>query len=319
MRRMIPFILKMAISIAMLFVAFRLVDFSALQSQLTRLDLRWATAAFSILAFQFALGSLRWQQIVLACGSQLDRFHAIIYTLIGAFFNQVTPSTVGGDAIRMWLMGRKTHEWKTAVYSVFIDRVVGLIWLALLVLVCLPWSLVLIQNPVGRAALILIGIGGVAGPIALFAISHIGQKWFHHWRFTRHLTELATIVWKVAASVRVGSRISGISLTIHVLTIVLAMFCAKSIGSPLDFINALLLIPPVILIAAIPVSIAGWGIREGAMVAAFTFAGLPSNDALTISVLIGAGSFIIGAIGGLAWIFSGERVKISTWPGREPL
>src|SRR5665647_1573206 len=134
MRRMLPFILKVAISIAMLVVAFRLVDFGALQERLARLDLRWATAALLILACQFVLGSLRWQLIVLACGAQLDRAHAIIYTLIGAFFNQVTPSTVGGDAVRMWLLARKTSHWKSSIYSVLIDRVVGLIWLALLVM-----------------------------------------------------------------------------------------------------------------------------------------------------------------------------------------
>ena len=318
MRRMLPFIFKVAISIAMLVVAFRLVDFGALQERLTRLDLRWATASLLILACQFVLGSLRWQLIVLACGAQLDRAQAIIYTLIGAFFNQVTPSTVGGDAVRMWLLARKTRHWKSSIYSVLIDRVVGLIWLALLVMVCLPWSLALIQNPIGRLALILIGIGSVAGPMALFVASHVSQTWFHHWRLTRHLAELATIVWKVVVTVRVGGSIGIISLTIHLLTVIVTLFCAKAIGSSLDFLNALLLIPPVILIAAIPVSIAGWGVREGAMVAAFTFAGLPNNDALTISVLYGAGSFVIGAVGGVLWIVSGERGKIAAWPNAAP-
>src|SRR5665647_2919110 len=229
MRRILPFVLKAAISIALLYLAFRLVDFGALQERLSRLDFKWIAAAFLILAIQFALGSLRWHEIAIACGAALSRKLALLYTLIGAFFNQVTPSTVGGDAVRMWLMARKTHHWKAAIYSVFIDRVVGLIWLALLVLVCLPWSLVLIQNPIGRMALILIGIGSVAGPIALFGISHVSQTWFHHWRFTRHLAELATIVWKVVATLRVGSSIGGISLSIHMLTIIVAMFCARAI------------------------------------------------------------------------------------------
>ena len=102
------------------------------------------------------------------------------------------------------------------------------------------------------------------------------------------------------------------------LNIVVAWFCARAIGSNLDFLHAVLLIPPVILVAAIPVSIAGWGVREGAMVAAFTFAGLPKDDALTISVLYGASLFVFGAVGGVLWIFSGERGKITTWPGGAP-
>lgn len=314
MRRILPLVLKAAISVAMLYLAFRLVNFGTLQERLNRLDYTWIVAAFLMLTIQFFLASLRWHQITIACDSELSRFHALLYTLIGTFFNQVTPSTVGGDAVRMWLMARKNRNWKSAVYSVLIDRVVGLIWLALLVLVCLPWSLELIKNPIGRTALMLIGAGSVVGPIVLFALARAGRAWFHHWRVIRHLIELAAIVWKVIATVRVGGTIGTISISIHMLTVLAAWFCAKAIGSPLDLIHALLLIPPVILISAIPVSIAGWGVREGAMVAAFTFAGLSDSDALTISVLFGAGSFAIGAFGGLVWVFSGERAKIGTWP-----
>ncbi len=43
------------------------------------------------------------------------------------------------------------------------------------------------------------------------------------------------------------------------------------------------------------------------MVVAFSYAGLPDGDGLAVSLLYGAGVFTIGAIGGLAWILSGER------------
>jgi glycosyltransferase 2 family protein len=64
---------------------------------------------------------------------------------------------------------------------------------------------------------------------------------------------------------------------------------------------------PVILIATIPVSIAGWGVRESAMVLAFSFAGLAENDGLIVSILYGAATLVVGAIGGIVWISSGYR------------
>ena len=73
------------------------------------------------------------------------------FTLIGAFFSQTLPSTIGGDAARMWFLARAAGHSKPAVYSVLMDRAAGLIWLAALVLVCLPWSMRLIESPVGRA------------------------------------------------------------------------------------------------------------------------------------------------------------------------
>ena len=66
---------------------------------------------------------------------------------------------------------------------------------------------------------------------------------------------------------------------------------------------------PVVLIAIIPVSIAGWGIREGAMVAAFGYAGLTPGDGLMVSLLYGAAYLVIGVIGGLVWLLTSKRIE----------
>jgi hypothetical protein len=70
-------------------------------------------------------------------------------------------------------------------------------------------------------------------------------------------------------------------------------------------------VPPIILISMIPISIAGWGVRENAMVAAFAYTGLPQSDGLVVSLLFGAAFFLVGAIGGAVWIATAERTR--TW------
>jgi hypothetical protein len=70
--------------------------------------------------------------------------------------------------------------------------------------------------------------------------------------------------------------------------------------------------PPVLLIATVPISIAGWGVRESSMIAAFAYAGLAESDGLTLSILFGAASFIIGIVGGIVWISSGFRTSAFT-------
>jgi hypothetical protein len=85
-----------------------------------------------------------------------------------------------------------------------------------------------------------------------------------------------------------------------------------------NFELLLFMVPPVILIATVPVSIAGWGVREGSMIVAFAYAGLPQSDGLVVSVLIGITFFIIGAIGGLIWVAGGmRRTKIAAKPAGE--
>jgi glycosyltransferase 2 family protein len=60
-----------------------------------------------------------------------------------------------------------------------------------------------------------------------------------------------------------------------------------------------------------PISIAGWGVREATMMVAFGYAGLAQTDGTVVSILFGAVSFIVGAAGGLVWILSSEKTAVA--------
>jgi glycosyltransferase 2 family protein len=302
MRSFLLFAAKVAISIALLYFAFASVNFGALHDRVRRFDSIWVVGALLMLALQNGLASQRWKRIAERCGCQLSSSRAVLYTFIGAFFSQVLPSTVGGDAARVWFLARDAKSWKSAIFSVLVDRIAGLIWLGIFVLICLPWSLTLIQDPFGRAALILIAAAAAVSPFCLLAFSLMGRTSFARWKVVRYATEASAIAWTALTSARIGITIAVVSIAIHLMTILVLWFCAQAIGSSLTLLQSLLLIPPVIIISTIPVSVAGWGVRESAMVAAFTYAGLPGSDGLLVSVVFGACAFIIGVIGGVAWM-----------------
>jgi uncharacterized protein (TIRG00374 family) len=308
MRASIAFAVKAAISGLLLYLALDFVNLGTLRGRMSEIEWPWILAAFAVMALQLGLVSLRWQRIALACGTKLSRRTALLYMVIASFFNQTLPSTIGGDAARIWLVAHHHSGWKGAVYSVLIDRGAGLLWLALMVLACLPWSLSSIPNPVGRITLIAISAASIAGIVALFTIDRSG-RWLTRWRLTRHLAEIASVTWRVLTWRHIGFAVAVLSVIGHFLTALTAWCVARAIGSSLDLIEALLLILPVVLIASIPISIAGWGVREAAMVAAFVYAGLPRDDGLLVSLLIGVESFAMGAVGGLTWVLSGEQIK----------
>jgi len=72
--------------------------------------------------------------------------------------------------------------------------------------------------------------------------------------------------------------------------------------------------PPVMLITMMPISIAGWGVREATMGLAFGYAGVMTTEGVNVSLLFGAVSFIVGAFGGLVWIFSAEKAAKRSAP-----
>ena len=56
-------------------------------------------------------------------------------------------------------------------------------------------------------------------------------------------------------------------------------------------------LPPVMLLTMLPISLAGWGIREGAMMFALSYIGVPRGEAFAVSILIGIVTFA-GALHG---------------------
>ena len=312
MRRTLLLLLKAAVSILLIYLSLRAVNLAALGDRLSRIDAGWIAAAFFLQMLQIALLAYRWQTIVACCGPILPFAATLRIIIIASFFNQVLPSTVGGDAARIWMLRRTGSSWASAAYSVVIDRIVGVLALATLVIVCLPWTLTLLHNPTARALLLLIGIGAIAGAIVFLAIGLLRWPILQRWGMTRHLVEASRIAWRLCRSWRLLATVGAASFAIHLLTIAAAWCMVQSVAASVDFVMLLFLIPPVLLIATVPISIAGWGLREGSMIVAFSYAGLAQSDGLIVSVLIGLVMFGIGAVGGIVWITSDTKgVRLS--------
>ena len=88
---------------------------------------------------------------------------------------------------------------------------------------------------------------------------------------------------------------------------VIALFGARALGIELATMDALVLIPPAILASMLPISIAGWGVREGAMVATLTYAGVSEVDALVVSIMFGFTMVVSSMPGGLLWLANKSR------------
>ena len=317
MRKVVLLILKAALSAALLYFALRTVNVGALASRLKSIAPAWVLLGMLALFVQTVLVALRWRLILEACGADLPPARMIRFTMISNFFNQTLPSSVGGDAVRIWLTGRATN-WQAATYSVFLDRVVGVVVLALLVTLCLPWSLELVRHPIGRIILLATGLGCLAAGAVFISLSWRRLEILQRWMPTRHLAAAAAIAWQILRAPAALVPIFVLSVAIHLMTAVAAWCAARAVGADLSLFNALILVLPVILISVVPISIAGWGVRETAMVAAFAYAGLAQADGLIVSVLFGGGLLLLGIAGGVVWLLTAERAERRIVPEPAP-
>lgn len=318
MRRILLSTLKILISAALLYLALRKANFSDLASRIDVASLGWIGLAIAVTFFQIFIGVLRWRIVSAECGAPLANRQAMRFNLIGAFFNQTLPSSIGGDAVRLWLVARGGAGWRAATYSIFVDRAIGLIALAIVIVASLPWSYNLIGDPYGRSALLLVDLAALGGGAGFLVLGMLPWPWLRRWWGTHHLHACAVIANRVIFSREHGPAIAVLSLLVHVLAVVIAWCVVQSIAAPVTFGQTFQLIPPVMLITMLPISIAGWGVREATMGLAFGYAGLMTNEGINISLLLGAVSFIVGAFGGLVWIFSAEKAARGAAPIEVP-
>jgi len=318
MRRILLSTAKILISAALLYFALRKVNLSDLVSRINIASLVWIGLAIVVTFLQIFAGVLRWREIGAECGAPLATNQAMRFNLIGTFFNQTLPSSIGGDAVRLWLVARGGAGWRAATYSIFVDRAIGLIALAIIIVASLPWSYRLITDPNGRSALLLVDFAALAGGVGFLVLGRLQWSWLKRWWATHHLHACAVIANRVIFSRKRGPKVAALSLLVHVLTVVIAWCVVQSIAAPVVFSQIFQLVPPVMLITMLPISIAGWGVREATMGLAFGYAGLMTNEGVNVSLLFGAVSFMVGAFGGLVWILSAEKAAQGSAPIQVP-
>ncbi len=318
MRRILLSTIKIVISAALLYLALRKVNLSELASRINIASLGWIGMAIVVTFLQIFVGVLRWREIGAECGAPLATTQAMRFNLIGTFFNQTLPSSIGGDAVRLWLVARGGAGWRAATYSIFVDRAIGLIALAIIIVASLPWSYSLISDPHGRSALLFVDFAALAGGVGFLVLGRLRWPWLKRWWGTHHLHACSVIANRVIFSRERGPTIAVLSVLVHVLAVVIAWCVVQSIAAPVLFGQIFQLVPPVMLITMLPISIAGWGVREATMGLAFGYAGLMTNEGVNVSLLYGAVSFIVGAFGGLVWILSAEKAAQGSAPIEVP-
>ncbi len=317
MQRILLILLKIAVSGGLLYLALSKIDLGNLWSRLNANSIGWLVLAACIIVFQIFLAAVRWREITARCDAPLTLGQATRFNLVGTFFNQVLPSSIGGDAVRIWLVKNTGAGWRNATYSVFVDRAIGLIALALLIAGSLPWSYSLIADVQGRIALTAVDLIALVGGLGFLVLGQLKWPFLKRWWLTHHPYQCSIIAGQTLFNARSGPKVALLSLSIHALTAAVGWCVVQSIKAPIAPYQIFLLIPPVVIVTMLPIAIAGWGVRETAMMVAFGYADLPSQDGINISLLFGAVTFAVGLLGGLVWILSPE--KSAQTAGRTPL
>jgi glycosyltransferase 2 family protein len=300
-RKRLILTVKLLVTVGLLLALASRVDLArvgVLIEHAARLPLVLAAVA---LTATIPVNAVRWHLILATGGASPGPRSLLKILLVGLFFNQVLPSGIGGDAVRAWRCHKLGVGLAAAIRSILLERVSGLLVFAFLYAISMPVLLRLIQGGVERRALVLVLAAAIAGMLSLLAIDQLPRSIVQ----LRIVAPFATLSREARAlffSPRLSATLLALSFVGVALTIFAFQLVGDSLGQSLSYSLWMVVVPPVALIQVLPISFAGWGVRETGLVVILAAYGVPPESALAISLSFGLLQILIGLPGGLVWL-----------------
>lgn len=286
---------RIAFAIALLALLWRFAGGQEAARSLATANPAWLAAALGALTLQTVFSALRWQLTAAQLGIHLPTRAALAEYYLGQVVNQALPGGVLGDAKRAF-RSRGQAGLLVAGQAVLFERLAGQMGLiacmavTFLLTLALPggltWPAWLIA-PVG----LLVAVG-LALPLALWAAGQLPGRGGKALRAFRQAMARALFARPVIA------RQIGLSLATVLCNLAAFAFCAQSVSHGLSPVAVAAFVPLILLTMLVPLTISGWGLREGAAVALFPLAGVSASGGLAASVVFGL-MLILSALPGL--------------------
>jgi uncharacterized membrane protein YbhN (UPF0104 family) len=270
-------VLRIVISVALLTVLFFSIEWSSVPGYVERLTPTVAIGIIAIWAAQLAISAWKWQWAL--------RIHGLRYTypflsrvlVIGFFLNNFLPTSIGGDAYRVYRTLPAAPPKSRAVSAVILERVVG--FAALLALGFLG-ALALYSTHALARMYVLLGTAGAVVTIALFAL--VGPRIL---RSTK-LAPITDNLRSICAARAEWVPLIALSFLFQVTAVFVLHLLFQALGAPLSLEQAALIAAAAGLATIIPFSINGLGIVEATIAGTAVAVGVSYEAGLVVAVLM---------------------------------
>jgi len=315
-RRWLPFVAKLAVSVLLIVLLLTRMSLAEIRAALANPNWLILAAALAVYGLSAVGGAIQWAWILRVAGITAPTRDLHRLYLIGLFFNNFLPANIGGDAVKIFDLGRREGQPMKVFCATLLDRLLGLSSLTLLALLAvaiatvrmttLPPVYPLFVAMVVWFALLVVLLSGrianrvpsllrrlrwqnlaerYAAVVAEFRLYRTQEKWF--------------------------GTIFAFAMVVQALRVVTHIVVAIGLGISLTGEQALqlfVLVPLLGILIALPVSVNGIGIRESASAVTFTFAGIAAYNAVAMELTAYLVQVSFSLVGG--WLFwRGRRVR----------
>ncbi len=307
----LPPLARAGVSVGLLILLLLLVDTGALLERLGGMDLRWAAAGVAISLGQVVLLAWRWRYTARRVGLALGLGEALREYYLGIFLNQLLPGGVVGDAARgVRHAGRGGAGVGAALGAVVVERATTQAVMSAVAVVSVG---ILLLDPSG------IRSPWAGGAILVLVVCGLGAVGVAAGRALARGNTLRGRGWREAGAALLSPGPLAVHLGTGALAVAsyLAVFLtgARAVGVSLPAGELLPLAAPVLMTMLLPLSVAGWGLREGAAAALWSAVSLPAEEGVLVSVAYGVLVLASALPGGVVLLW-GRATPGRQGPGR---
>lgn len=301
-RSIIIGLLKVLVSFLALAILYELADADLIIQNLKTVDWRWLTAAVLLGCAIVLVNGFRWGRISAFVSAPLPRWFSILTYAEGLFFAMITPAAIGGDVLRVTRATRAFGKLRRNMASVLLDRAVNLASMVLLAALAFPFTP--IEEPAVKVTVVtmVVLILGLAS-LPYFALATLRRRRIRRWALVREGLRLAILFRRFLGNPRAFAEISCLSALVLLLAMGIMLSAGRAVGAAdLGLVPAAVAFSLALLMAALPISFAGLGPREGVMIWTLTEFGIDAGQAYAIAILFTCALFASALPGLVIWL-----------------
>ncbi len=282
--------LRIPISLLVLGLLIHFIDVSETLRVLSKADPLLIALYGATILLDRIVATWRWLTLVRLANDRVGFWDLFRLGMVSNFVGFFLPGTVGVEALRVYGLSRETSNAALAISSVFIERIMALLALAVLVILGLLLApLDQVPDTVSILAwavclCLCIGILGLySGPIRHIVLLPLRAA---------PLRRVRGVMLDIFAQIdQLRDRpglIAGqflLSILFQLLRVVGAVFGALALGIDAAFALFFVIIPITVLVTMIPISFGGLGVREASYVGLFALVGVNASDAFALAIL----------------------------------
>jgi uncharacterized membrane protein YbhN (UPF0104 family) len=303
-RRLFEFALTLVAGAMILAGTLYFVNLNAVVEGLRKIGYGAAMLAGLLAIGQVFICGFRWHLISRQTGAPLRLRDTTLGYLEATFVNAFFPTLIASDGARVLRAMGSGANPMNAFVGVVTDRIVALCGLAVASATGVFFLPGAVHNPWLLAAIVGILPAFLCGLLVLDLMGRYFVK-LSHWRIVRPFLELSSYVRRLRQMPRLTFLVVCVSMVGHLFCAGTFYVLSQQLGIQIGYWAMFALAAPILVYAAVPISIGGWGIREAVTAALFGLVGVAPSLAVALSIAFGLLMSVVGLVcGGTAILIS---------------